>query len=360
MFTPQTDPDPTRSDVDNPVLHPDHAIKSLYATSPSMSRSTSASMRSGHLARTTSSAMHSIMEQGMSTSASYRLPLDVYRILLCSGGLVEISPDGTNDRRVLTRTIGDPSTGTDPTPSAPLTTPDSSPVPPSPPPPIFQYPSSANAGNGPSAFARPQYVELPARPNFIDGGFGHVSTPSDSAHSTASASTPGTTASRSVSPSPGQGAAGALASTPGSAGAWEAGMRVLVVDDDPLTRKLMSRMLTRFGCRVSTAENGEIALDLILGGHARLTPSSEGEELAISNAASGSGAHSAVSGSGTEEYKYAVVFLDNQMPVLSGLDVVRRLRELGRKDFVVGVTGALTFHLLYPQAMRTYLLVGHR
>ena len=135
---------------------------------------------------------------------------------------------------------------------------------------------------------------------------------------------------------------------------------MLVVDDDPLTRKLMSRMLTRFGCRVSTAENGEIALDLILGGHARLTPSSEGEELAISNAASGSGAHSAVSGSGTEEYKYAVVFLDNQMPVLSGLDVVRRLRELGRKDFVVGVTGALTFHLLYPQAMRTYLLVGHR
>ena len=41
-------------------------------------------------------------------------------------------------------------------------------------------------------------------------------------------------------------------------------MRVLVVDDDPLTRKLMSRMLARLGCKVTTAENGEIALDLIL------------------------------------------------------------------------------------------------
>ena len=33
------------------------------------------------------------------------------------------------------------------------------------------------------------------------------------------------------------------------------------------------------------------------------------------------------------------MFLDNQMPVLSGLDAVARLRAMGRKDFVVGVTG---------------------
>ena len=109
-------------------------------------------------------------------------------------------------------------------------------------------------------------------------------------------------------------------------------MRVLVVDDDPLTRKLMARMLTRLGCRVSTAENGEIALDLILGNIQRATPSSE---------TTGSGGLSieAMSASGVDEYKYAVVFLDNQMPVLSGLDTVARLREMGRKDFVVGVTG---------------------
>ena len=110
-------------------------------------------------------------------------------------------------------------------------------------------------------------------------------------------------------------------------------MRVLVVDDDPLTRKLMARMLTRFGCRVSTAENGDIALELILGNtHSRMTPSSE-------DTGCGGLSLEGASTTGMEEYKYAVVFLDNQMPIMSGLDVVRRLREMGRKDFVVGVTG---------------------
>jgi len=84
------------------------------------------------------------------------------------------------------------------------------------------------------------------------------------------------------------------------------GLRVLVVDDDQLTRTLMSRLLTRLGCKVSTAENGEIALDMLLGGH---------------------GGH------------FAVVFLDNQMPVMSGLSMVAKLRGAGRNDFVVGVTG---------------------
>ena len=43
------------------------------------------------------------------------------------------------------------------------------------------------------------------------------------------------------------------------------GLRVLVVDDDPLTRTLMTRMLTRLECIVDTAENGRVALDKILG-----------------------------------------------------------------------------------------------
>lgn len=84
------------------------------------------------------------------------------------------------------------------------------------------------------------------------------------------------------------------------------GLRVLVVDDDQLTRTLMTRLLTRLGCKVSTAENGEVALDMVLSGHVG---------------------------------HFAVVFLDNQMPVMSGLSMVTRLREAGRNDFVVGVTG---------------------
>lgn len=41
-------------------------------------------------------------------------------------------------------------------------------------------------------------------------------------------------------------------------------LRVLIVDDDPLTRTLMSRLFVRLGCHVSTAENGLLALELIL------------------------------------------------------------------------------------------------
>ena len=81
------------------------------------------------------------------------------------------------------------------------------------------------------------------------------------------------------------------------------GLQVLVVDE---TRSLMTRMLVRLGCKVSTAENGEIALEMVLGDCIG---------------------------------RFAVVFLDNQMPVMTGLSMVAKLREAGRSDFVVGVTG---------------------
>jgi osomolarity two-component system, sensor histidine kinase SLN1 len=85
---------------------------------------------------------------------------------------------------------------------------------------------------------------------------------------------------------------------------------VLVVDDDPLTRTLMKRMLTRIGCSVSTAENGEVAVEMLLG-----------------------------TVDATNVHEFSVVFMDNQMPVMSGLKAISKLREMGRKDFVVGVTG---------------------
>jgi osomolarity two-component system, sensor histidine kinase SLN1 len=114
---------------------------------------------------------------------------------------------------------------------------------------------------------------------------------------------------------------------------YEQGIRVLVVDDDPLTRKLMTRMLTRIGCKVTTAENGEIALDLILHpASTRPTPSSE-------DTGGSGGLLDGSFSSHTEESRFAIVFLDNQMPVMSGLEAVAKLRSLGRHDFVVGVTG---------------------
>ncbi|KAI9464687.1 Tco5, signal transduction HAMP domain histidine kinase [Boletus coccyginus] len=111
--------------------------------------------------------------------------------------------------------------------------------------------------------------------------------------------------------------------------AFETPMIVLVVDDDRVTRTIMSRTLSRLGCHVSTAENGEVALEMIVG---RTFEHRKG-----SNEGSPSGP--LPEDEASKPSRYDVVFLDNQMPIMSGLEVVAKLREMGRHDFVVGVTG---------------------
>lgn len=115
-------------------------------------------------------------------------------------------------------------------------------------------------------------------------------------------------------------------------------MIVLVVDDDGLTRALMSRTLSRLGCDVSTAENGKIALEMIAGRSSagKRDPNAE-PNVDSPMEVDGNGAAS----NGPFTYNYDVIFLDNEMPVLSGLVVVTKLREMGRRDFVVGVTGEI-------------------
>ena len=84
-------------------------------------------------------------------------------------------------------------------------------------------------------------------------------------------------------------------------------LRVLVVDDDALTRKLMIRLLTRLGCIVEAAENGKIALEKILGGN---VPAGTIPDLIASAAANKSSAEGDVQ---LHTYLYDVIFLDNQM-----------------------------------------------
>lgn len=232
--------------------------------------------------------------------------------------------------------------------------------------------SSGGAGASTPASAptvRPSYVELPKRPTFIGST---TATPlSVSSTSTLFAPAP--------SPIP---ASPAPPATPTAPGAQDPPLRVLVVDDDQLTRKLMKRMLQRLGCAVSTAENGQVAFDLITG--EGRTPASEAGELGMGVAvAAGTNAGVGVGGAGSTSVdtggggtastglgapaiatvpseqdggtppaaerappqydgpRYELIFLDNQMPVLSGLDLVGKLRHMGRTDFVVGVTGML-------------------
>lgn len=123
----------------------------------------------------------------------------------------------------------------------------------------------------------------------------------------------------------------------GSTAGFDPPIIVLVVDDDRLTRTVMSRMLTRLGCNVSTAENGEIALEMIVSGPGTLKAEGGPDSMAFDPSHDN---EKDQNGEGTENgYAYDAVFLDNQMPVMSGLEVVSKLREMGRADFVVGITG---------------------
>lgn len=225
-----------------------------------------------------------------------------------------------------TRTIGDPSTGTQPLPN-PET-------------PIGEFaPAPQGAGHRPSLHeesssktvvrtlgTRPTSIDLPNTAFLASGSrLSPVVSPALSARANPLDAPPARpTPSRTATPP---------APPP---------MPVLVVDDDPLTRMLMKRMLTRLGCVVSTAENGQLALEQLLVPGAPTPGSEDAPGLgAVGRADVGPGAWAA-------DCRFAVVFLDNQMPVMSGIQAVAKLREAGRKDFVVGVTGTWEAVVLPP------------
>lgn len=81
-------------------------------------------------------------------------------------------------------------------------------------------------------------------------------------------------------------------------------LRVLVVDDDPVSRELALRMLTRHGCHADGAGNGQAALD----------------------------AHRAA--------RYDLILMDCDMPVLDGFAATMQLRaeEQGQRTPVVALT----------------------
>lgn len=83
------------------------------------------------------------------------------------------------------------------------------------------------------------------------------------------------------------------------------GQRILVVDDEPLLRKLNSEIFTDVGYAVDVAEDGENAWDAL------------------------------------QLHDYYLLVTDNQMPKMSGVDLVAKVRQAGKKLPVVMVTGTL-------------------
>lgn len=88
----------------------------------------------------------------------------------------------------------------------------------------------------------------------------------------------------------------------------ETGLSTLVVDDDELTRELMMRTLRRLGHNAVLARNGMEALRVLKAGYEGGDP-------------------------------VDIVFLDNQMPAMSGVETVRAIRALQWDVYVVGCTG---------------------
>ncbi|KAM0752870.1 hypothetical protein T439DRAFT_323479 [Meredithblackwellia eburnea MCA 4105] len=109
--------------------------------------------------------------------------------------------------------------------------------------------------------------------------------------------------------------------SPSTSEITEEPLHCLVVDDDPLTRVLFTRMLTRLGATVETATNGKECVDLILGVPSETAPFERPAPRHVD-----------------------LICLDNSMPVMNGEEAVRMLRMEGQTDlYVVGCTGnALT------------------
>ena len=166
---------------------------------------------------------------------------------------------------------------------------------------------------------------------------------------------------------------GSMASQPSpiSTPVSPARLKVLVVDDDTTTRMLLPRLLQRHNCEIQVAEDGEKALEM-LGvplfatmepSPSRATSSSRGRKESETASTGTSGrptssrgrfppvepdfvppydreSHYGLFGNrACADLHYPVVLLDNQMPKYSGHDVVSILRQMQRRDFVVGLTG---------------------
>ncbi len=118
-----------------------------------------------------------------------------------------------------------------------------------------------------------------------------------------------------------------IAARPASAGAatplpstWLSGLRVLVVEDNPVNRQVATHILGLLGAEVETAEDGAQGVAAI------------------------------------ESRDFDIVFMDIQMPVMDGVEATRRIRAMAEPKRSVPIV-ATTANVL-PEHLETYRLSG--
>ncbi|MEO2018267.1 MAG: ATP-binding protein [Fuerstiella sp.] len=95
----------------------------------------------------------------------------------------------------------------------------------------------------------------------------------------------------------------------------ELSCRILLAEDGPDNQRFISHVLKKSGAHVEIAENGQQAVDMILGPQ---TPGSDTDHLPTP--------------------RFDVILMDMQMPVLDGYAATRQLRELGYTGPVIALT----------------------
>lgn len=103
---------------------------------------------------------------------------------------------------------------------------------------------------------------------------------------------------------------------------WECGLRILVVDDSAPNRKMFGRLLASKGHSVEVAVDGAQCVDIV---NQRINSS-------------------------IEHTVFDVIFMDDQMPKMTGTEATKVLRTLGFIGLIYGVTGDL-----YPETINRFV-----
>ena len=82
----------------------------------------------------------------------------------------------------------------------------------------------------------------------------------------------------------------------------EAGIRVLVAEDNIVNQKVASKLLEKFGCRVDVAANGEEAVRM------------------------------------AEDLPYALILMDCQMPEMDGYEATAAIRKMEKDTPIIALT----------------------